>query len=90
MTKVIFRKHKKGGEVIAFFPTITVNYGNIMSYSHIGQHSEAAYLFYLHDTVKAKSAEYKTLLNELENIAGYNDLRVMQRVNHKDVVGSWV
>lgn len=40
--KVIFRKNKNN-DVIAFFPEARVNYGNIMSYMHIGQHDEASY-----------------------------------------------
>ena len=43
--KVIFRKDKEGN-IIAFFPELRVNYGNIASYMHIGQHSEADYWFY--------------------------------------------
>lgn len=42
--KVIFRKN--GNDILAFLPEIRVNYGNIMSYMHIGQHSEASYDFY--------------------------------------------
>ena len=44
--KVIFRKNKNG-EVIAFFPEFHVQYGNIMSYMHIGQHSEGKFGFLL-------------------------------------------
>ena len=33
--KVIFRKN--GNDILAFLPEIRVNYGNIMSYMHIGQ-----------------------------------------------------
>lgn len=40
--KVIFRKNKHN-DVIAFFPEESANYGNIMSYIHIGQHGEASY-----------------------------------------------
>ena len=43
--KVIFRKDKEGN-IIAFLPELRVNRGNIMSYMHIGQHSEASYQFY--------------------------------------------
>lgn len=40
--KVILRKNKDG-DMIAFLPEIPANYGNIMSYMHIGQHGEASY-----------------------------------------------
>lgn len=76
-TKVIFRKFK--GEIIAFFPEIEVNpdnFGhNMMSYAHVGQHSEASLYFY-YDCTPAKPHEYADLKAELESI-GYNlDVRI--------------
>lgn len=66
--KIIFRK--KGNGIIAFLPKIRVNRGNIMSYMHIGQHSEASYDF-CNETKRATEEEYKSLLEELKQI--YND-----------------
>ena len=82
--KVIFRKDKKGN-IIAFFPELRVNYGNIASYMHIGQHSEASYQFYT-ETKKANESEYNSLLNELKRI--YDDciLVVKQRLRYDDLV----
>lgn len=82
--KVIFRKDKEGN-IIAFFPEIEVNYGNIMSYMHIGQHGEADYLF-CKETKKADESEYNSLLNELKSI--YDDciLVVKQRLCYDDLV----
>lgn len=40
---ILFRKDRKTNEVVAFIPESTVNYGHILSYMHIGQHSEASY-----------------------------------------------
>ena len=84
--KVIFRK--KGNDVIAFLPEIRVNYGNIMSYMHIGQHSEASYDFY-NGTKKATEEEYKQLLEELKQ--RYDDcvLEVKQRLCYDDLIKSW-
>lgn len=84
--KVIFRK--KGNDVIAFLPEIRVNYGNIMSYMHIGQHSEASYDFY-NGTKRAKEEEYKSLLEELKQ--RYDDciLEVKQRLCYDDLLKSW-
>ena len=82
--KVIFREDKEGN-IIAFFPEIEVNYGNIMSYMHIGQHSEASYQFYT-ETKKANESEYNSLLDELKSI--YDDciLVVNQRLRYDDLV----
>lgn len=79
MTSVIFKK-TKDNEVIAFFPYETANYGNMMSYMHIGQHSEACYDYY-RDCKKANEDEYKALYNELVSV-GYDDLKIDQRINY--------
>lgn len=85
--KVIFRKNKDG-EVIAFFPEFHVQYGNIMSYMHIGQHGEASLDFY-YSTKKANPQEYELLFNELKTI--YNDcvLVVKQKLNYKNLLAAW-
>ena len=82
--KVIFRKDKEGN-VIAFLPELRVNYGNIASYMHIGQHSEADYWFYK-ETKKANKSEYSSLLDELKSI--YDDciLVVKQKLCYDDLV----
>lgn len=68
--KVIFKKDRKDGEVIAFFPETmfdgSVNPGNIMSYVHNGQSGEAS-LDYFHSCRPCSDeSEYAELLNELE------------------------
>lgn len=78
-TKVIFRKDRHNGEIIAFFPE-TYTYGDLMIYVHNGQHGESN-MFYYWDTAKATPAEYKPLFDELTNLVGY-DLRVMQRMTY--------
>ena len=82
--KVIFRKDKEGN-LIAFLHELRVNHGNIMSYMHIGQHSEASYQFYT-ETKKANESEYNSLLDELKSI--YDDciLVVNQRLRYDDLV----
>ena len=85
--KVIFRKNKDG-ETIAFFPEFHVQYGNIMSYVHIGQHSEASLDFY-YSTVKANVQEYESLFNELKTIYGDCVLVVKQKLNYKDLLTAW-
>lgn len=90
--KVIFRKAKnpytKEDEIIAFFPEIAANFGNILSYMHNGQHSEASYDFYK-STKKASEMEYKMLLKELAGI--YDDciLEVKQKLYYNDLIKAW-
>lgn len=81
--KVIFRKNKDN-EVIAFFPEERVNCGNIMSYMHIGQHSEASTNFYL-TTHKANENEYADLFAELCKIYDDYELIVKQRLSYRDL-----
>ena len=81
--KVIFRKDKEGN-VIAFLPELRVNHGNIASYMHIGQHSEASYEFYL-TTRKANKNEYTDLFAELRKIYDDCELVVKQKINYNDL-----
>lgn len=81
--KVIFRKYKNEytGQynIIAFFPE-SYNYGSLMSYEHIGQHSESSIDFYRY-TKPANISEYLPLYNELTNIVGYT-LRIVKRMSY--------
>lgn len=90
--KVIFRKAKnpytKEYEVVAFFPEIDANYGKILSYMHIGQHSEADLEFY-QETKKTTETEYKPLLEELKAIYDDCELIVKQKINYKDLRKAW-
>lgn len=80
---VVFRKYKEG-DIIALFPEYYNGYNNrlynrdlVMSYMHIGQHSEASYSGVVATTVPAIQAEYNDLLQELISI-GY-ELEVRKR-----------
>lgn len=70
-TKVIFRKFKDGGDIIALFPEF-VNYpdGCIESYQHLGQHGAADYSHCIAISKPASVKEYAPLKAELERI-GY-------------------
>ena len=85
--KVIFRK-EKNGDIVAFFPELKANYGRMVCYAHIGQHSEADVEYYW-NTQKAFENEYKPLLNELKAI--YNDciLVVKHRLYYNDLTKAW-
>lgn len=90
--KVIFRKEKNpytnDYDVIAFIPELKANYGKIVCYAHIGQHSEAD-LEYYQNTIKANESEYKALLNELNGIYNDYELVVKQKINYKDLRNAW-
>lgn len=80
--RVIFKRWRAGGSVIAFLPDDTgVNPGMMTSYMHVGQHSEADYYGLLAETQPAKPEEYAALLQELKSI-GYN-LRIVKRLNRR-------
>lgn len=81
--KVIFRKFKQGGDIIALFPEQT-NRNNYMvaSYMHMGQHSDADYDSVISQTTPTTESEYAYLLAELISI-GYEDLRVMKKYRPK-------
>ena len=81
MTKVIFRKFKQGGDIIALFPE-QVNRLTVASYMHVGQHSDADYFGVISATIPATESEYANLLAELKSI-GYDDLQVMKRCKPK-------
>ena len=82
--KVIFRKDREGN-IIAFLPELRVNHGNIMSYMHIGQHSEASYQFYA-ETKKADESEYNSLLGELKRIYDGWTVGGKERLGYDDLV----
>ena len=85
MVKVIFRKDKRDGEVIAFFPQFKANVGNLCSYVHMGQHGEASLDYYQTMTVPATEDEYKPLFDELTRIYDDCTLVIKKRVNYSEI-----
>ena len=83
---VIFKKDRRDGEVVAFFPdTIndgSVNPGNIMCYAHNGQHGEAS-IDYFHECRPCSEEEYADLLTELEGIYDDCELVVKRRASFR-------
>ena len=69
-TKVIFRKDKKDGDIIAVFADDKQNNNMIGCYVHLGQHTTMS-IDYYNETVPATPEEYSDLKKELEDI-GYN------------------
>ena len=76
MQRVLFRKWRSNGQVIAFFLD-QVYRGYVMSYEHIGQHGNASYPH--PQTEPASPEEYAELLRELVERVGYDDLRIVKR-----------
>lgn len=81
MIPVIFRQFKKGGEVIAIFPTIpaTMHPWECESYMHVGQHGACNPAHLINNlTVPAKGPEVPMLFMELVRI-GYVGLHAYKR-----------
>lgn len=82
---VIFRKDTIKdwkGTIFALFPHSTNHMkGNVLSYQHIGQHSDADYQLCIKNSIPAKEEEYQSLKKELEGL-GYN-LNIIKRQNYK-------
>jgi hypothetical protein len=84
-TKVLFRKCRDGGDIVAVFPRELGdgNPDNCLCYQHIGQHGSCEVAWVNKHTLPAEPAEYADLFNELTNCCGY-DLVVMKNLNRKD------
>jgi hypothetical protein len=85
-TKVIFRKWRDTGDIIAMFPEIPAdNTGRqCISYEHVGQHGGADPDCVQRQTVLAKPAEYRELMKELHQI-GYRKLAPYRRFQASDM-----
>lgn len=93
LDKVIFKMaryddSRLGEEVVAFFPGAPANPGMVMCYSHVGQHCEASYGFYLKNCRPCHEKEYEPLKKELEDLFGYR-FRIMKRITQKDLEEAW-
>jgi hypothetical protein len=80
--KVVFRRWRDSGDVIALFPEIPADIFGVYceGYEHIGQHGGADYHGVIQATVPVRHDEAADLAEELTRI-GYN-LRPMQRASH--------
>ena len=79
MDRVIFRKWKDNGDIIALLPDNDANPGNVNMYEHVGKHGDGSPTIVNGRTTLATPDEYADLLEEL-TLMGY-DLRVMKRLN---------
>ena len=81
-TKVIFKKFRKEGDIIAFFPEMVASLTpcDCLTYMHVGQHGAGSTM--LTNVVPAKPSEYAYLKAELEEM-GYN-LDIKKKFTRKD------
>lgn len=84
-TEVIFRRVEKSedfkGTVFALLPyEINDNYGNVVMYQCIGQHSGADYNHSIKTSKLANKKEYSELKKEMESV-GYN-FKVIKKRNY--------
>lgn len=90
-TDVIFRKDTTKdfkGQIYALFPHNVETYdGNVLFYTHVGQHGSADYNYCIDRSKLATENEYKDLKNELEAI-GYN-LNIIKKQNHGKYLNSY-
>ena len=85
--RVILRKDKTDGSIVAFLPNNRARFGYVMCYAHIGQHSEAS-LDYYRTTLPLKPEDYSAgdaMVRELTAI-GYEVLLVKRLT---DPIGEW-
>lgn len=78
-TVTVFRRFRKGGDVLALFPLLPEGRGLCLSYAHIGQHGAADFAGVVRASTPADpdSDDVRALARELASI-GYR-LRVVRR-----------
>lgn len=84
--KVVYRYWQK--EVVAILPTLPSNFGNVVIYAHIGQHSEADSWISRAGRL-ATPEEYAPLHRELSRIYNDYNLIIQKRVQHADLMKGW-
>lgn len=86
-TRVVFRRYRKEGDIIAILLDVAANPGYVVCYQHIGQHGEGKYWGIMADSRRAAPEEYAQLKKELEQI-GYivhvRKRRTIQGQQHTD------
>lgn len=83
--RVIFRRDKSDGEIVALFPALAGTCNDPFSctcYASMGQHSSAS-VYFIRRTIPAKPSEYRELAKELRRI-GYK-LKIAKRFTQSDL-----
>lgn len=89
VARIIFRKDKETNEILAFIENGVARYGNILGYTHIGQHFESPVNYYKNATIKATEDEYKPLLEELKEVYGDYTIEIKKRLNMENLRDMW-
>lgn len=81
--RVVFRKWRDTGSVIALFPAIPTDLQGwyCEAYEHVGQHGGADYHGVIRATQPAMPTEYRSLANELDGI-GYR-VKPIKRASYR-------
>jgi len=84
-TRVVFRKWKETGDILALFPDIPDDVEGLYctSYERIGQHGGATYSYCIEQTTPASQEEYASLKEELESEPYNYKLKVVKRCHPK-------
>ena len=83
LDRVVFRKFRDTGEIIALLPDNPANPGMVDSYMHVGQHGEAS-VGIARFTVRPLRGEHLELCGELRAIGYAVEMRErLTRVNNK-------
>jgi hypothetical protein len=72
VTRVIFRRWKDNGDVIAVLLDVPANHGRVVCYEHVGQHGEGDWYAIVSQTTPATPEEYAALSRELTKQVGYS------------------
>lgn len=85
ITRVVFRKWKDTGDILALFPDLPNDPEGMccMSYEHVGQHGGATYSHCIEKTVPVTEEEYASLKEELESDPYNYNLKVFRRCRPK-------
>ncbi len=78
---IVIPRLGKDGTPILFLPQDAANYGRIVCYSHIGQHSEADVAYYTNDTKPDKINACADLIREYENLGEKTESIIRKRLN---------
>ena len=75
--KFLIHSEDEDNTVFALFPTLKESLNCVLSYAHIGQHSECS-LEYARECYEATREQYNDLYHELTSLVGYN-LKVLNK-----------
>lgn len=78
--RVVFKKDKKTGEIVAVLPEGKGGSLMVSCYTHEGQHSACSVGYLLTEVVSANESEYRPLLEEMRSLYRETTLLVGKRL----------